>query len=100
MEPVTVSTEETTALAMISYSLHVKIENETLDEMLEEIAQSVWEALIEQPQPHQRSSFELMKNAIKASLRQYIVGISGCGLNPICQRGKEFNPWENGKQQT
>ena len=89
-----VSTKENEALTVTSYSLHVKIENQTLDEMLEEIAQLVWEALIEQPQPHQRSSFELMKNALKAALRQYIVGISGCGLNPICQQGKEFNPWK------
>ena len=50
-----------------TYKLHVKLENQTLEEMLDEIAQSVWEALIEQPQLHQRSSFELMKNALKAS---------------------------------
>jgi len=85
------------ALEQISmYKLHVNLEEQTLDDMLEEIARAVWEALIEQPQLHERSSFELIKNALKAELRQYIIAIDNCGLNPICREGKEFDPWITG----
>jgi hypothetical protein len=75
------------------YKLHVNLEGQTLDDMLEETARSVWEALIEQPQHHERSSFELIKNALKAALRQYIIGIDNCGTNPACRGGRKFDPW-------
>lgn len=35
----------------------------------------------------------LIRDAIEATLRKYVIAFDKCGTNPLCWQVKEFDPW-------
>lgn len=72
-----------------SLQLHVKLDGRSLEDMVEEVTLAAWRA-----SGRTGSAGPEVQEAVRKTLRRYVVAMDVCGLASICQESEEYDPWQ------